>query len=83
GQRSWKKSLAARARCLPRLLSSHRLLHGIPGLILPQVAVGGNSVWHQYTVRVPGSDPTDSRRRQLQERVAAATAEILTKQTCP
>ncbi|MFS8866376.1 DegT/DnrJ/EryC1/StrS family aminotransferase, partial [Synechococcus sp. H55.9] len=57
--------------------SYHRLLHGIPGLILPQVAVGGNSVWHQYTVRVPGSHPTDSRRRdavqrQLQERGIAS-----------
>lgn len=57
--------------------SYHRLLQGIPGLILPQVAVGGNSVWHQYTVRVPGSDPTDSRRRdrlqrQLQERGIAS-----------
>ncbi|PIK86752.1 Pleiotropic regulatory protein [Synechococcus sp. 63AY4M2] len=55
----------------------HRLLQGIPGLILPQVAVGGNSVWHQYTVRVPGSDSTDSRRRdrlqkQLQERGIAS-----------
>mgnify|MGYP003927361945 FL=1 len=55
----------------------HRLLQGIPGLILPQVAAGGNSVWHQYTVRVPGSDPTDSRRRdalqqQLKERGIAS-----------
>lgn len=41
----------------------HRLLQGIPGLILPQVGVGGNSVWHQYTVRVVGSEPLDSRRR--------------------
>ncbi|MEN9203454.1 MAG: DegT/DnrJ/EryC1/StrS family aminotransferase [Thermostichus sp. DG_1_6_bins_120] len=41
----------------------HRLLQGIPGLILPKVAAGGNSVWHQYTVRVVGSDPTDPHRR--------------------
>ena len=55
----------------------HRLLQGIPGLILPQVAKGGNSVWHQYTVRVPGSHPTDPRRRdrlqrQLQKRGIAS-----------
>ncbi|MEN9259327.1 MAG: DegT/DnrJ/EryC1/StrS family aminotransferase [Thermostichus sp. HHBFW_bins_43] len=37
----------------------HRLLQGIPGLILPSLTVGGNSVWHQYTVRVPSPDPTD------------------------
>ncbi len=41
----------------------HRLLQGIPGLILPQVAAGGSSVWHQYTVRVVGSDPLDPHRR--------------------
>ncbi len=40
-----------------------RLLHGIPGLILPSLTVGGNSVWHQYTVRVPSPDPTDPHRR--------------------
>lgn len=48
----------------------HRLLQGIPGLILPQVGVGGSSVWHQYTVRVVGSEPLDSRRRDdLQQRL--------------
>ncbi|MFQ3585116.1 MAG: DegT/DnrJ/EryC1/StrS family aminotransferase [Cyanobacteriota bacterium] len=41
----------------------HRLLQGIPGLILPRVAAGGTSVWHQYTVRVAGADPTDPHRR--------------------
>ncbi|MEN9223692.1 MAG: DegT/DnrJ/EryC1/StrS family aminotransferase [Thermostichus sp. BF3_bins_97] len=41
----------------------HRLLQGIPGLILPSLTPGGNSVWHQYTVRVPSPDPTDPHRR--------------------
>ncbi|MDX2271541.1 MAG: DegT/DnrJ/EryC1/StrS family aminotransferase [Cyanobacteriota bacterium] len=38
------------------------LLHGIPDLLLPSAIVGGNSVWHQYTVRILG-DPTRRRDR--------------------
>lgn len=54
----------------------HQLLQPLPDLVLPHAIEGGQSVWNQYTIRVPSSDSDrtntscnrrDRIRQQLQQ----------------
>ncbi|NJO42696.1 MAG: DegT/DnrJ/EryC1/StrS family aminotransferase [Cyanobacteria bacterium CRU_2_1] len=51
----------------------HQFLSPIPGIVVPEAIDGGDSVWHQYTIRIPAPthNPThyrDQIRQELKQR---------------
>src|SRR5262249_2897789 len=61
---AWNAARAAHAH------RYHRLLDGLPGVVLPQAPAPEAHAWHLYVIRVPGRD-RDELRRALAERGVA------------
>lgn len=47
----------------------HQLLHPLPGIVLPQEVAGGQSVWNQYTLRIPTPSGQANRRDSIKQRL--------------